>query len=128
MKCIEPAKGGYYYKDHLALLGDKTVIKKGTKESNRKSTLTAGSSPMGHSPRAKSPLLKSSRTSSKSPSASSMNLLENNGGLDLNPNLTHVYNALKIGDAVNIDVDFELVQSLQVGHGRYSFRYVYLKF
>lgn len=117
MKCTEPAKGGYYYKDHLPLLGDKTVIKKGTKESNRKSTLTAGSSPMGHSPRAKSPLLKSSRTSSKSPSASSMNLLENNGGLDLNPNLTHVYNALKIGDAVNIDVDFELVQSLQVGHG-----------
>jgi hypothetical protein len=42
------------------------------------------------------------------------------GGLDLNPVLLSKSNSLKINDHVNIDLDFEIVQSLQVGHGGWN--------
>ena len=40
-----------------------------------------------------------------------------NGYLNANQNLTSSCETLNLGDRVNIDLDFEVVQSLQVGHG-----------
>ncbi len=123
MKCVEAAKEGYYYKEHLPLLGEQTVIKRNTKLSNREMSASNDSN-MDKISLSRSPMI-ASRTSlfggGKSPSGSSLNLLaENNGGLDLNPNLTQMFQSFKVNDRVNIDLDFEVVQSLQVGHGGWS--------
>lgn len=47
-------------------------------------------------------------------------LLDTHGGVNLNPSLMANCNSLKIGDHVNVDLDFEVIQSLQVGHGGWS--------
>lgn len=40
--------------------------------------------------------------------------------VNLNPALVDAASSLKINDSVNIDLDFEIVQTLQVGHGGWS--------
>jgi len=53
--------------------------------------------------------------------ASSSSLLLYNGNHSLHPGLSlSSQNTLKIGDHVNIDLEFEIVQSLQIGHGGWS--------
>lgn len=42
------------------------------------------------------------------------------GGINLNPDLLDTISVLRIKDKVNIDLDFEIVQSLQVGHGGWT--------
>ena len=122
LKFVEPTRGGYYYKDHLPLLGDRTVIKRNSKISNRTNASSESSfdkNSIDRSPMLNNKSRRSSTNTNKSPSASSLNL-ECNGGLDLNPNLANIYQTLKINNLVNIDIDFDIVQSLQVGHGGWS--------
>jgi hypothetical protein len=140
LKCIEAAKGGYYYKEHLASLGERVLLKRNTKLTNNTKITKSNGSSIHHIDTSvsaanlrlggsngdmlKEPILnKSSRNSSRSPTGSLLNL-EINGGLDLNPAVAQIYTTFKIGDQVNIDLDFEIVQSLQVGHGKRKKRFL----
>jgi hypothetical protein len=142
LKCLTAAKGGYYYKEHLPLLGETAVIKRNTKVSNRGSVMGSIESNMDKASLSRTPVTTTTTTTTTTAgpappvkksalgasygrlasSSSSLNLIaeNHNGGLDLNPNLKQFAQSLKINDPVNIDIDFEVVQSLQVGHGGWS--------
>ena len=152
---MSTAKGGYYYRDHLPILGEKAFIKMDTKKTNTSTTKsdqncetkTADVKPAMSKQKSKNRLevgdIKS-RTSSDSDNpdvivtnsdkkelikrkskqklfkTSSSQLFLKSGGVDLNPAFHALRQQFKVDDYVNIDLDFEIVQSLQVGHGGWS--------
>ncbi len=61
-------------------------------------------------------LNKKGKKGAMSRSASAASLFDN-GGVELNPQTKLSTSKLQVGDKVNIDIDFEMLQSLQVGHG-----------
>ncbi len=64
-------------------------------------------------------LNKKGKSNGMSRSASAATLYDS-GGIELNPQTKLITSQLQVGDKVNIDIDFETLQSLQVGHGGWS--------
>jgi hypothetical protein len=126
LKCIIPIKGAFFYRDHLPSLGEKTVIKRQTKQTNDKSllnismnSLNASNSQLNDTSNLTGSSLslnKKGKKGAMSRSASAASLFDN-GGVELNPQTKLSTSKLQVGDKVNIDIDFEMLQSLQVGHG-----------
>ncbi len=94
LKCLNDAKGGSYYKDHLPLLGNFFYLF----------------------------FLLFFSICSKIYYTTRIGEKINISSIDLNSCCTDALitlnsGMLEINDRVNIDLDFEIVQSLQVGHG-----------
>lgn len=127
LKCKIDAKGGYYYPDHLPILGERTIIKKISKNINSTKFLTTSSNIFKNqmeedflSKRKNSSAFSSIENLRLSQASSCNSSLYESGGLNLSPIVMENSRSFKINDHVNIDLDFETVQSLQVGHGGWS--------
>lgn len=129
LKCKIDGRGGFYYPDHLPLLGERTIIKNITKNINSSKNLPISFKnfkdyPLGEEllSISKNSSLHSSKENlriSRASSSCSSSVYEV-GGLDLNPMVILNTRSLSINDLVNIDLNFEIVQSLRVGHGGWS--------
>ncbi|CAF0858490.1 unnamed protein product [Brachionus calyciflorus] len=111
------AKGGYYYPEHLPVLGERTIIKKITKNTNDSHLKDHGLEEIHSNLKSKN---SSTRSSVENLKMSSNPSLYENGGINLNPHVAETCKLFKINDHVNIDLEFEVFQSLQVGHGGWS--------
>ena len=153
LKCVTDGKGGFYYRDHLPLLGDTNASRLANKSSseqfintnNLNSLLKLKSKP---NKTESSPLLKEkyqknvnllswtsdsdrpnlNKTQSLSANLNIKEKMEAEADLiqlesdELNNRDAHKANLLNgshlnVGDRVNIDLEFEIVQTLQLGHG-----------
>ncbi|RNA27483.1 E3 ubiquitin- ligase MIB1 [Brachionus plicatilis] len=101
LKCVSDAKGGYYYRDHLPVLGDKDYRK------CKKNINDVRSDAVSEEDRKKKlKIFKNSPVQNVSKSITSSN-----------SSIIDEAKIFKVNDRVNIDLDFEVVQSLQIGHG-----------
>lgn len=115
LKCVSDTKGGYFYKDHLPSLGDNSILKKiNTLESSVRSSISSSSN-------SKKYIIEPSEVNQRQIQINTNNQnLRTSLSNDLfvnNDSTTLTSNNLKLGNRVNIDLEFEIVQSLQVGHG-----------
>lgn len=113
LKCINEAKGGSYYKDHLPLLGEKCTIPLYDITPLLNTTNCSNTQPSTSN----NNNLINNISSSGSNSNNNNNSNSNNNGLDAATLLALTNGILQINDRVNIDLEFEIVQSLQIGHG-----------
>ena len=138
LKCVSDTKGGNYYKDHLPLFGEKRSTHKNLNpESNSKLIQSNVTNLLAYTPTNQSSDLNlrcvsseslnnnmkkdTKQTTARQPVHATIiqnNFSEESSCLSSNTsNNLLVGKDFKLGDRVNIDMGFELVQSLQIGHG-----------
>lgn len=143
LKCISEAKGGSYYRDHLPCLGEKLTSQKNLNNETLNIKMMHSNSIAPIHPRTSiyeadnsidlnfktnsTESLNNNRKDSKATSQMPVfeTVIQNNFEVQDSP--AYVKNieisnrisnkTLKINDRVNIDLSFEIVQSLQMGHG-----------
>jgi hypothetical protein len=115
LKCASDSKGGYYYKDHLPSLGDNSVLKK---INNMDNSFRSSTSLSSHNKKyILNPTEINQRQIQININNQNLRASLSNDIFVNNDSTNFTLNNLKLGDRVNIDLEFEIVQSLQVGHG-----------